>query len=175
MAFGLDGSPGYIVFTTNSKQFDLGDVPIAINCTSFSNLAMSIWRRGNAHAAPYDHSQNSGGFVGLGTRYGLDYLTNPNAPDASSDVKAVTLSAHVTADDYNTYFYNAEDVLSLTKPGELYYLQWCRKPSGFGHHDTVLLDGYVYETNIPKPALRKTRLAQRLGHTRDALRLMGPL
>src|SRR5262245_43396825 len=174
MAFGLDGNPGYIVFTTNSKQFDLGDVPIAMNCTSFSNLAMSIWLRGNAHAAPYDSSQNSGGFVGLGTRYGLDYLVNPNAA-SSGDAKTVTASAHLTADDCNTYFYSAEDVLALTKPGELYYLQWCRKPSGFGHHDTVLLDGYVYETNIPRPALRKTRLAQRLAHTRDALRLMGPL
>ena len=87
----------------------------------------------------------------------------------------MTASAHLSADDCNTCFYHAEDVLALTKPGELYYLQWFRKPSGFGHHDTVLLDGYVYETNIPRPALRKTRLAQRLAHTRDALRLMGPL
>src|SRR5262249_13186769 len=56
VAYGLDGSPGYTVFTNTSGEFDLGTVPIAMNCTSFSNLAMSIWRRGDAQAPPYDSS-----------------------------------------------------------------------------------------------------------------------
>ena len=225
MAFGLDGKPGHIVFTNMHQTFDLGDfdlsdpkkekpdddVPIAMNCTSFSNLALSIWRTGNAHGAPYDSSQDVGGFNPLGSRYGLRYLRNPNSSplSAPSDAQSlawlqnyaqtptpsrllprstptVTLPTPLAPENYDTYFYRVQDVVSVTTPHQLYYLEFCHihatksplkkhaiNPSGFGHHDTVLLDGYVYETNISNPALRKSHLTQRLRPT-DAVRVMGP-
>ena len=48
----------------------------ALNCVSFANLVMSIWRTGGAHSAPYDAVLGSGGYEEIGSRYGIHFLSN---------------------------------------------------------------------------------------------------
>jgi hypothetical protein len=90
----------------------------------------------------------------------------------------------------NYYFYDSDDILKIAKNGSLYYLEWCYLdqtngkdakvyPAGFGHHDTLLLDGMVYEINITNPSLACTPLGKRMNQDlvsrRNALRLFGPV
>ncbi len=153
LAWGLADHPDYLIFTNIDNGFDQDNCPVAMNCTSFTNLALSIWLTGNAHHAPYDASQAAGGFTSVASRYGLYYLTNPHLvphpdlvpppqPDwtyqpvplhasqaASTAFHAPAETVHLGAvfgDVYkSTYFYTPEEVLDVVKPFELYYLQWC--------------------------------------------------
>jgi hypothetical protein len=185
IAYGLAGYPDYVIFTNGKGQFDPKGVPIAMNCTSFANLGLSIWRTGTAYAHPYDCSQACGGFNPLGSRYALDFLRNKQTGGAPS----VNLPSPLTVETYATYFYGPDEVLARVKPGNLYYLQWCYLrdtklkgndlvfPSGFGHHDTLLYDGDVYEINIakaPEKNVRKTALKKRFKPS-EAVRVMGPV
>ena len=202
VAYGLAGNPDYLIFTNTKMQFDVDDCPIAMNCISFSNLALSIWRTGQAHAYPYDSNQSGGGFVSLGLRYDMDYLHNKRRV-ASGEAwspfnlsfagggaqRAVSLPSPLSSETSETYFYSVDEVLTAVEPNRLYYLQWCRLKdtarkvkdktvvyaSGFGHHDTVLYNGDVYEINIPKPHLRKTSLYERFKTSPEAVRVMGPV
>jgi len=102
-------------------------------------------------------------------------------------------------------FYSADEVLAIVDPTRLYYLQWCYgmdtkkkytkkvqdavskkwtetketviRPAGFGHHDTVLYNGYVYEINTysSEPYLRYTPLTKRSKGSSDVFRVMGPI
>lgn len=197
IAYGLHGHPGYVVFTNVRSQFEVDDdSPIAMNCTSFTNLALSIWCTGKAHAHPYNPSQDVGGFNPVGTRYDLKFVPNKRseeidfgfslAPKAKAPAShgVVNLPSPLDPENYRYYFYSAKEVLAAVDPGRLYYLQWCylkdtRKrnavmPSGFGHHDTVLYGGDVFEINIRRPYLRRTPLQKRFDSS-EAVRVMGPL
>jgi hypothetical protein len=184
-----------------------------MNCISFTNLALSIWRTGAAHAMPYSPSQSGGGFAPISARYFMPPIRRPDLFSANlgdwgggsgtvvpAPLRLSKPRARVTAPpgsraaaiaDY--FFYDSSDVLRAARPDKLYYLQWCYPAdksivnakthettvleAGFGHHDTVLYNGIVYETNIPKPALRSMRLGDRMnwGSSRsEAVRLYGP-
>ena len=77
VVWGFAGRPDFVLFTkgasASTAQFDaLNPEPKALNCTSFANLMLSVWRQGNAHAAPYDCSQAVGGLGDqLGPRYAM--------------------------------------------------------------------------------------------------------
>ena len=36
-------------------------IPSVLNCSTYANLMMSVWRRGNCHAAPYQPGVGSSG------------------------------------------------------------------------------------------------------------------
>ncbi len=217
VAYGFEGYEHYVIFTLDGAACDFDPDPrhpmVAMNCISFANLALSLWKTGAVHAAPYDAAQNMGGFNPISGRYGLPALRprpmlglawdlstafepEPPGVQAPSPLRlsrprepVVSLPGSPAAAVADTYFYRSEDVLRLTQPGKLYYAQWCYRsdttkmlngkqvtlPAGFGHHDTVLLDGDVYEINTGNPCLRRTPLAMRMNQVpSEALRIFGP-
>jgi hypothetical protein len=123
----------------------------------------------------------------LGTIVDLNRQLLLREPRFLQPTVRVSLPANPPADpestyDYGTYFYRPREVLDMVSPTDLYYLQWCRvnnkhksQPSGFGHHDTVLYNGNVYECNIPTPAMRMTPLMKRFVEGDECVRLMGPV
>ena len=174
-----------------------------MNCISFANLAISIWCTGNAHAHPYNPSQADGGFTAVGSRYGLNYLRNPALPAAT---KPAIFPSKEPMDYFHDYtFYSTHEVLAVVDPTRLYYLQWCYRsdtekkyvkkvydkdtkkwkqtketviqPAGFGHHDTVLYNGNVYEINTfaSAPYVRETPFKKRASASPDVFRVMGPV
>lgn len=211
LAFGLDGYEHYLVFTQPGANARVDPDPakpgIGMNCISFVNLSLSIWRTGRAHASPYDVDQRAGGFDPITNRYGLQALcAGPFSPQRFGNpaggvpvppllqvskvrqpvqIERSSLAAWVA----DTYFYDSSDVLRVTEPGRLYYLQWCYPNArttkkgvvlapGFGHHDTVLLNGEVFEINSSGGvALRRTPLGRRMnwgGAATEAVRVFGP-
>lgn len=210
LAFGLDGYEHYLVFTLSGANARVDPDPakpgIGMNCISFVNLALSIWRTGCAHASPYDVDQAAGGFNPITNRYGLPalsaslfspsrFIDSANSVQVFSPLQVSKARKPVEAAPgseaawvADTYFYDSNDVLRVTRPEQLYYLQWCYRgqhttdngkilPPGFGHHDTMLLNGEVFEINTAGPsALRRTALGKRMnwGGTTDAVRVFGP-
>lgn len=217
VAYGLDGYPQYIVFTLGgaANYFDPDPTQpgIGLNCTSFTNLGLAVWRMGNAHARPYDASQDAGGFNPLSQRYGLGALRAPASPlDPWVDgllqpmfapglatpspllpsaprgpVAATPLSR--AAQVIDTYFTDSESALRQTQAGRLYHVMWCytqqqttakgtRIEAGFGHHDTLLYNGDIYEINVGEPCLRCQPLATRMNWgkaKKEAIRIFGPM
>lgn len=49
--YGLDGHPEYAV-QTEAREFRKG--PVQMDCTTYANLLLSVYRYGNAHNASYD-------------------------------------------------------------------------------------------------------------------------
>jgi hypothetical protein len=95
--------------------------PRALNCTLYANLMLSVWRQGNAHAAPFSaRVADTGGANHLAGRYGYPLKGTYTGPD---DVKSVV---HLS-------------------PARLY----CLEPgsSGVGH-EALLVGGRIYESNF---------------------------
>ncbi len=213
LVYGFFGYRNFLIFTNKNSYFDVGSDQYGMNCISFTNLALSIWRTGCAHDAPYDVSQAAGGFNPIANRYGMRCVNNPRFVPSSNNFEfgstdlahevptrpappiplrpiqnppAVAIQrSSPTAKFLDGFFYDASDVMQATASNQLYYLQWNYQaqalsngnilPAGFGHHDTVLLNGDVYEINTTTPALRKTPLAARLKMAPgNAVRVMGP-
>lgn len=145
--WGFEGNPGYAVAargrSTETAEFDLC-VPFTLNCTAFANLMLSVWMQGNAHSAPYDFSQQVGGFNPLALRYGMReapgfYVLNP--PGLYKDLKTIE---------------------SVVEPGRIYYLGSADN-RGFIFHDMILIDGLVYECNTYQtPAVFTTPLSKKI-------------
>jgi hypothetical protein len=195
LIYGLAGYPDYIVFLTKGNEFELNPKwPIGFNCISFANAAISIARTGNTHSHPYDVSQMLGGYNPTGGRYNLSYVLNKpksqilttashTLKSTSSNVKQVNLTGYKENKHVSeNYFYNADEVISAVQPSRLYYLEWCKLETGFGHHDSILYNGDIYEANVPgfKPGSQvdivKTDVASRMKMSpHDAVLLMGPV
>ena len=213
VAYGLDSYEQYLIFTLAGASSEFDPDPahpmVAMNCISFVNLALSIWKTGAAHAAPYDAAQNMGGFNPIAGRYRMSALrprpmigmawdvsaawqpeplrvTVPSPLRPSVPREAVqALPGSEASKVADTYFYSSQDVLRETQPGKLYHAQWCYRaqvskngktlPAGFGHHDTLLYDGNIYEINLGTPYLRCTPLGARMNQApTEALRIFGP-
>jgi hypothetical protein len=116
--------------------FDM-KVPIASNCTSLANVLLSIWHSGNLHNPQYSASQASGGLnedMVLGRRYGYVPLKGSKKHPAGVTGRP-------------GMYTSLEEIQADTKPGTLYHFAFCKK-DGFITHDTVLLDGTIYECNF---------------------------
>jgi len=125
--WGFEGWPAWAIATTLDRNFSSTQT-VAFNCTSFANVALSVWVQGNVHAPPYDASQMVGGFDLLSQRYGLQPV---------SDHKLI----------FDGFCFSADGLEDLEK-GRLYSVSFCDS-TGFGHHDVVLLNGEFYEANHP--------------------------
>lgn len=77
--WGLQGFPswGIVTLTSETGRYEFPmNAPLALNCTLYANLMMSVWAQGNAHKSPFSASiANSGGSNHLATsRYGYPNL-----------------------------------------------------------------------------------------------------
>jgi hypothetical protein len=154
----LNGDHSYAICTKPggrmSALFDK-KVPRASNCTAFANVLLSIWFAGNLHYPKYSASQDAGGTdesKNLGLRYGLTPLAgSPKLP------------AGVTARD--GLYTSLEELQADTTPGTLYHVGICTKGAAITH-DTVLLDGDLYECNHDRtPACYSSSLEDRWERT----------
>ena len=160
MGLALNGDVSWAICTKPggpmTALFDT-KVPVSSNCTSLANVLLSIWHAGNLHNARYDASQASGGDDDakvLGRRYGYTALRgSPKRP----------LGVSTRAGLYTT----VEEIQADTKPGTLYHFAFCDK-SGFITHDTLLLDGEIYECTYTKsPACHRSDLVERWTQARS--------
>jgi hypothetical protein len=145
MIWGFENRPGYAIATTthSPKDFDT-DVALALNCTGFANMMLSVWSQGNVHQQPYDASQDVGGWNPLGKRYNL------------TAVSPAPLKQKVPG-----MFENIDTLVSMLEPGRIYHFAPCRT-DGFIKHDTVLIDEVVYECNVDRtPAVYETPVRER--------------
>jgi hypothetical protein len=149
MAWGFDQRPNFLVFTlpggVGSAGFDVNSPePRALNCTSYSNLMLSVWRQGNAHTSPYDASQAVGGLgAQLGQRYGM---------------------AEIRTSANKMVFTDLAELKGKLQNDVMYHLAWARASDGFSTHDTVVINGVVYEANVgerPTGAVYSTPLDER--------------
>lgn len=148
MTWGLENNPSWAICTKpgsrRSVLFDLF-VPRSLNCTSLANILMSVWECGNLHGR-YWASQAVGGFDNLSDRYGY-----PRLPGSNNNGRGLYTSLAGIG----------------VRPGKLYHFGIC-DPNGYINHDTVLLDGEIYECNLDKtPACYKTKLEDRWRRLRN--------
>jgi len=159
----LNGDTSWAVCTKPAPAmhalFDM-KVPVSSNCTSLANVLLSIWHSGNLHNPKYRASQDSGGLDEakvLGKRYGYVPLkgSKKHPPGVTGRPGMYTSLEELQAD---------------TKPGTLYHVGFCKK-NGCIKHDTVLLDGEIFECNFTKtPACFGTDLEHRWQMARDSHR-----
>ncbi len=159
---GMNGSVSFGICTrpTSSPTYAVFDtkVPLALNCTSFAQAALSLWHFGNLHNTKYLADQMVGAFVNLSqSRYGYQALPGTDKPPAG-----------VTK--FPGLYSSLEELQEQLKAGTLYHFALC-KSNGSITHDTVLYDGEVYESNKGGPVtVRKTALAERWKQARNASR-----
>lgn len=149
LIWGFEGRPRWAIATDIDKFFPEKD-PVMLNCTSFTNLMMSIWMTGRCHQLPYDASQQSGNSTVLSSRYQMKAL---------DDGKMMI----------DGYCYDLETIRRMTRPEKLYHFTSCNN-NGDITHDMVLLNGEVYECNVPPndPAVFKTPLERRFNAMLEA-------
>lgn len=159
--WGFEGRPGWAVSTVRNSNgdcfFDL-TTPTSLNCTSFANLMMSVWLFGTAHEKPYDSSQMVGGDYPLGWRYWMQTINDNNLI-------------------FDGYCFDAEAVKNCMKPNQLYHVGLCKHSDGFITHDTVALNGEIYEYNKYAPYVFKTKVVERVNRTLKGgggVRILGP-
>lgn len=164
MIWGFENRPSWAIATLLPKDdYGFPDLfPISLNCTSFANLMLSAWYQGNAHSQPYDCSQMVGGYDPLGLRYNLHPVNDGLVMDG--------------------YSFDVDAVAEAAQPGRMYHLGLCAKDDGFITHDVVLVDGMVYEINVPpnSPAVFATPVKKRLERvlgtsaSKGCVYMMGP-
>lgn len=124
----------------NSGRYERG--PVMMNCTTYVNMAVSIFISGDVHRAPYDGDCSCYGAVSNNhiarDRYGL--------PLISRDV-----TVHDKTKKEN-YFKTADEIQAVTKPRNLYVLEVGGGAVGGVSHMAILYDGEVYECTTHQPA-----------------------
>jgi hypothetical protein len=143
MVWGFEGRPGYAVCTSvnGDGKFFNSNVTTALNCTGFANIVLSLWSKGTIHASPYEANQMVGGYNPLGVRYGMVPL---------DDGKFIQ----------SGFCFDLDSLKKSMKINKLYYLGMCNG-NGEVSHDTVILNGYVYESNIQDPSVSATFIDER--------------
>jgi hypothetical protein len=160
--WGFEDRPSWAVVTTPplDKCCFSSTLPISLNCTSFANLMLSVWKQGNAHSQPYDASQMGDGYDdNLGSRYALHPVHDGNL-------------------FHEGYCHDVDAIKQKAQPGRLYYLGLCGPGLTTIAHDVVLLDGFVYECNHDKAtAVYKTKIDERLKRVvkNQGARMYGPM
>jgi hypothetical protein len=134
MVWGWEDYPQLVVYTTaGSNPDDLHfrtDYPKTLNCTSFANLMLSVWVRGDAHGAPYIANQGVGAMNPLGKRYNM-----PPVPGG------------IDVDKSGGVFSNFDKLKKRLQPGKMYHIALYTKGVGITH-DMVLLDDTIYQCNL---------------------------
>jgi hypothetical protein len=154
--YGVDGRTGYAV-QMEAREYRKG--PIQLDCTTYSNLMLSVYLYGTAHNAAYDGDCAKVGGVSsfhcARDRYGFQIVGRPEKDKSGKDV---------TVTDFRT----AEQIATATAqkgPG-LYALEPALIGSGAVKHLALLYASDVYEcTNASTPQL----------HQASARRVHGPV
>lgn len=129
MVYGFANRPWAVIFLEGGT-FDVNAQEArSLNCCSFVNLLLSVWKQGNAHSSPYDASQNVGGDgQQVGQRYGLPELKNSKN---------------------NCVFDSLDELKGKLQSDRIYHMALCRDKSGtFTKHDVAVINNKVYQANI---------------------------
>jgi len=150
VAWGLEGMPNWAVVTSFeadkpiAKQFYGFEFPtiektLALNCTVYANLMMSVWLHGNVHQPPF-----------------------------SAGVAESGLDKHLAVERYGYKllgkYKSVEDITKHTAqaPSRLF----CVEAGDFVGHMAVLLNRDVLQCNLGSPACTRTSLEHFVrGHT----------
>jgi hypothetical protein len=142
VAWGVEGMPTWAVVTSFEEdkpiakqfygfEFPSTEAPLALNCTVYANLMMSVWLHGNVHQPPF-----------------------------SAGVAESGLDKHLSVSRYGYKLLGEyKSVADITKhtaknPSQLF----CVEAGNFVGHMALLLDGEVFQCNIGKPACTRTPL-----------------
>jgi hypothetical protein len=155
VVWGLKDFPTWAVVTLTSEthkyEFPLQD-PMALNCTLYANLMMSVWAQGNVHGLPFQARIADSGF--------FNHLANERYryPIIGKLETEAQVRAHVR------------------HPDRLYCLEAADRTFGTVDHMGLLLDNVVYECNLkPSEGVQKHPLGEWMrspGHR--PVWLMGP-
>lgn len=123
---GLQGFPGFVV------QLQHGGIaagPVLLNCTTYANLAVSIYMHGNANNGEYDADLSKIGDAGphLACNYGFAIMDRADLAQGRS------------------VFNNGDEIGSYAKEDRLYSIE-CAGAGGNVHHEAVMYNGIVYHS-----------------------------
>lgn len=149
--YGIDGHTDYAV-QTESRAYRKG--PVQMDCTTYSNLMLSIYLHGNAHNPQYDGDcakvGGTSSFHCARDRYGFPIVTRPSTDKSGKEVSV-------------TDFRTAEQIVAATtaKGRGLYALEPATLGSGSVKHLALLYGTDVYEcTNALTPNCIKHSLTE---------------
>jgi len=141
--FGLDGHDDLAIQTTGEV---LKRGPVQMDCTTYVNLMLGVFARGDLHGAPYDAS----------TPYGWE-----NPKHMARDRYMFPLLTRDTASARNLhYFDDPDDILGATTSGNLYVMELAGtvtnpktnvKMHGAVTHMALLFEGDTYECTTGQP------------------------
>jgi hypothetical protein len=168
VVWGFEDRPGYAVVTgVSPKDFSDQDNPVALNCTSFANMVLSVWTRGNLHGPSYLASQQLGGFgPNLGERYSMRPVNDGDCIfDGFCFVNPRSLGSkdkEGRSDDFNRFC----SVFERLDKGRVHYVGLGTESEGV-LHDTVVYNGCFYECNVDvTPSVYSTPIRKRLERLR---------
>lgn len=129
--YGLDfqGKTDYIVMK-QSLKFLRG--PVRLDCTTYANINLSVYRQGHVHATPYDADCSQ--FGGTSSvhmsrdRYGY---------------KLVRRGEGATAPNF--FHLDADEIAAATKTGRMYHMELAVPGTGSVKHMAVMHNGWVFE------------------------------
>jgi hypothetical protein len=136
--YALSGFSGWAVQTI-ARRWQPG--PVKMDCTTYVNLAMSVYFSGEA-AGKYDASTPFGGTSQnkIAFRYDFKALERP-----SIDIqRGRSISSDLTSAS------DLMDIVNSTNENALYIVE-CAKMDGFVTHMALLHRGMIWEFNIMKP------------------------
>src|SRR5262249_836727 len=93
VVWGLDRYLTWAIVTKRNDDFKTEDfetqAPLALNCTLYANLMMSVWKQGNAHRWPFSASVKT---AGTGPHFANDRYGYPIAGEFSdaSEIRELT-------------------------------------------------------------------------------------
>jgi len=134
--YGLQGFPRTVVQLQLGGNFNQGPPeqiqpgPIQMNCTTYANIAMSVYMNGTVQIDQYNPDVHEIGDYGphLAHRYGFALMVKKDAKvDAS-------------------VFRTAEEIEEYVKPGTLYSIECAGGRGGGVHHEAVMYDNIVYHS-----------------------------
>jgi hypothetical protein len=135
--YGLEfqGREDYAI-QRNNRRYE--DGPVMLNCTTYANIMVSVFKTGNVHDDPYDadcscYGGNSNTHIGR-DRYGLPLIYRDNG-----DKKKLN------------FFSTQEQIEDATEAKNIYVIEVATAEKGVSHM-AVLYSGTVYECTTGQPA-----------------------
>jgi len=129
--YGLEGRTEKVVQWQNGC---IQPGPIYMNCTTYANLALSIYVNGNAQNSQYDPDVHEIGDEGphLAVNYGFAIMDRKDAKNSSA-------------------FLTANEIKKYAQPDRLYSIEWAlalddEGHQGYVHHEAILYDKTVYHS-----------------------------
>ena len=134
--YGVEGLRGYAVqlrFGDDGSTERIQPGPVYLNCTTYANLAMSIYVFGDAHNPSY-----------LGNLINIGHISDTHLPQRYM----FPLMVRKTDKEERAYFKTAAEISECVKPDKLYGIECGGRVAGeYGavYHEAILYGGTVYD------------------------------